>query len=276
MSSSSLTSTGNGELRSRETMATGVFRNFNFEAGFVPYWNTLWMFFGVAFLGGLLEPVTGYRAVGFVFLLGVLSVGTVASRGPVLFAAFLSAGTWDYFFIPPRFTLLIARPEDVLLCLTYFVAALITGYLASRARAREAVSHVREQRGQFLVEILDSVPDSRANSEILNLVTIRIASLLQGKCEFVPASDQGPCIVARKSSRPQVIETPIEQQGESFGVLVFERQSELDADDVVRAYLTTVCRLLALVLGRKAHTERKRPIEIPKQESVLGSRNDVR
>ena len=46
---------------------------------------------------------------------------------PVLLAALLSALIWDFFFIPPRFTLTIGSAEDRLLLLMYFIVALING-----------------------------------------------------------------------------------------------------------------------------------------------------
>lgn len=101
------------------------------------YWRTFLFLGAIGLVSGLVTPIIGYRAVGFVFLLGVLSVGYVATIGPVLFAAFLSALVWNIFFIPPRFTLFISNPDDIMLCVTYFVAAIITGVLTNRIRDRE-------------------------------------------------------------------------------------------------------------------------------------------
>ncbi len=82
-------------------------------------------------------PFIGYRAVGFVFLIGVLIVGSISTLGPVLFAAFVSTIAWNLFFIPPLFTFRISNPEDLILCLTYFIAAIITGVLTTKLRDRE-------------------------------------------------------------------------------------------------------------------------------------------
>lgn len=61
-------------------------------------------------------------------------MGSTASMGPVLFSAFLSTLAWNFLFIPPRFTFVINEAEDILLCFTYFVAAIITGVLTNRVR----------------------------------------------------------------------------------------------------------------------------------------------
>ncbi len=85
----------------------------------------------------LLTPLTGYGAISLIFLLGVLLAGMVLSRGPVLVVAALSALSWNFLFIPPRFTLHIAKVEDALTFATYFIIALTVGSLTAQLKARE-------------------------------------------------------------------------------------------------------------------------------------------
>ena len=85
----------------------------------------------------LLTPFTGYGAISLIFLLGVLLAGMVLSRGPVLLVAALSALSWNFLFIPPRFTLHIAKLEDALTFATYFIIALTVGSLTAQLKARE-------------------------------------------------------------------------------------------------------------------------------------------
>src|SRR3954466_4508708 len=84
-----------------------------------------------------LTPLISYGAISLIFLLGVLLAGTVLSRGPVLVVAALSALSWNFLFIPPLFTLHIAKLEDALTFATYFVVALTVGSLTAQLRARE-------------------------------------------------------------------------------------------------------------------------------------------
>jgi two-component system sensor histidine kinase KdpD len=85
----------------------------------------------------LLTPFTGYGAISLIYLLGVLLAGMVLSRGPVLLVAALSAVSWNFLFIPPRFTLHIAKLEDALTFATYFIIALTVGSLTAQLKARE-------------------------------------------------------------------------------------------------------------------------------------------
>ena len=85
----------------------------------------------------LLTPLTGYGAISLIFLLGVLLAGMVLNRGPVLLVAALSALSWNFLFIPPLFTLHIAKLEDGLTFATYFIIAITVGSLTAQLKARE-------------------------------------------------------------------------------------------------------------------------------------------
>ena len=85
----------------------------------------------------LLTPFIGYGAISLIFLLGVLLAGMFLDRGPVLLVAALSALSWNFLFIPPLFTLHIAKFEDALTFATYFIVALTVGSLTAQLKARE-------------------------------------------------------------------------------------------------------------------------------------------
>src|SRR4051794_37462503 len=84
-----------------------------------------------------LTPLISYAAISLIYLLGVLLAGMILSRGPVLLVATLSALSWNFLFIPPRFTLHIDKLEDALTFMTYFIVALTVGGLTAQLKARE-------------------------------------------------------------------------------------------------------------------------------------------
>ena len=107
---------------------------------FVPLKEYFTAVAGVAVLTGvcwLLTPLTGYGSISLIYLLGVLLAAMVLSRGPVLLVATLSALSWNFLFIPPRFTFHIAKVEDALTFATYFIIALTVGSLTAQLKARE-------------------------------------------------------------------------------------------------------------------------------------------
>ena len=65
---------------------------------------------------------------------------------PVLIAALLSALIWDFFFIPPRFTLTVGTAEDQLLLLMYFIVAMINAVLTNKIRQMEKEVKAKEEK----------------------------------------------------------------------------------------------------------------------------------
>lgn len=136
------------------------------KAGFFPYWFTLWFLVFVAFASYAVLPIIGYRAIGFLFLAAVLVVGSTATFGPILFAASFSALVWNYFFIPPQFTLAIKEPEDLMNFFALFVVAFVAGYLASRIKKQEQDLLERAHRSSVLYEFSRKIGEGKTIDQL--------------------------------------------------------------------------------------------------------------
>lgn len=99
------------------------------------------------------DEYIGYQVVSFILLFLVSILAIFYGTGPILLAATLSALTWDFFFIPPSFTLHIAQPVDVLMLIMFFIIALLNGILTSRVRRQEMKIRIREERTNALYEL---------------------------------------------------------------------------------------------------------------------------
>lgn len=98
-----------------------------------------------------LLPLIGYRVVAYVYLLVVLFLALFRGwgRAPTLVAAGLSAALWNLLFIPPRFTLAIHLPEDMMMVGLYFIIAAVVGNLTARIRQQEqAAARERELQAE--------------------------------------------------------------------------------------------------------------------------------
>jgi two-component system sensor histidine kinase KdpD len=108
-----------------------------FKSNFQPYAFAAGVVVATGFVNLGLMALAGPRVPGLVFLLVVVLLALIVGRGPVLLAGALSALGWNFFFLPPRFTFLIAKAEDALLFGLYFVVAIVLGQLVARIRAQE-------------------------------------------------------------------------------------------------------------------------------------------
>ncbi len=91
-------------------------------------------------------PYLGYHAVALILLVLTSLIATSFDILPVVVAATLSALTWNFFFIPPRFTFHITYSEDLLLFLLYFFIALVNGLLTVKIREAEAKARDKEEK----------------------------------------------------------------------------------------------------------------------------------
>lgn len=103
-----------------------------------------------------LVSITGYMFVALVFLLAVVLAALRFRRGPVMLMATLSAFCWNFFFIPPHYTLNIQKAEDWIMFGMFFIVALSMGSLTSRLRMREAAERRRLRQTDALLRVTQS------------------------------------------------------------------------------------------------------------------------
>jgi two-component system sensor histidine kinase KdpD len=118
---------------------------------------TLASWFGVS--------LTGYMAVGLLYLLATIALSLRVGRWPVLVAGVASALLWNFLFIPPLFTFAIAKFEDGMMFATYFAVALIAGQLTARIRAQERHERLREERAMALFHLTQALSAARSLDE---------------------------------------------------------------------------------------------------------------
>jgi two-component system sensor histidine kinase KdpD len=91
-----------------------------------------------------------YRVVALILLLVVSLTAMLFEFAPVLVASILSAILWDYFFIPPHFTLSIGTGEDTLMLIMYFAIAFVNITLTYKIRQIESNIIVEESNANTI------------------------------------------------------------------------------------------------------------------------------
>ena len=109
----------------------------------------------------------GYQVVSFALLFVVSALAFFFGTGPILLAATLSALIWDFFFIPPPYTLHVDKPEDMLMLIMFFIIALLSGVLTSRIRRQEQKIRVREERTNALYQLTRELSTATGIEEVI-------------------------------------------------------------------------------------------------------------
>jgi two-component system sensor histidine kinase KdpD len=254
-----------------------------------PYWS-YWIVFGVGLfvtiLGYFLTPMIGYKAVGFIFLVGILLLSLFVGQGPILLAATLSALSWDYLFIPPVFHFFLNKKfDDIVLLFIYFFTALIVGMLNSRIRQRDLFLYRREEKIEHLYEIMQEIAKS-PNFQYLRLnVDAKLKALFGGDFDILLKGEDNQLIFDSQISilngeteraaalwtfrkgkmagwstdtlpSAKAIYFPIKFSKIPIGVLVYypKAQNPLSLDEV--DFLQTVAEQLGIYLERYVFEER--------------------
>ena len=152
---------------------------------------------GITLISGVcfsLSEFMGYRVVAFVLLLAVSLIAVMFDILPVLLGAALSAFIWDFFFIPPRFTIHVNTTEDTILLVMYFVIAMINGVLTHKIRQIEKVARLKEERSNS-VKLYNTILNSLSHELRTPIATIVGATdNLQGN-KFLTEIDKEQLII---------------------------------------------------------------------------------
>jgi two-component system sensor histidine kinase KdpD len=157
------------------------------RAAFVPD-SPLWQYLaglGVAALctalNFLLDHKVPPHALALVYLLGVVLAALAIGRGPMLATAAASAVLWDYFFLPPRYTLYLTNVEDVMMFCMYFVVALVLGQLVSRIRWQERAERRREERSTALYLLTRDLADAADVDDVAQRLVRQVEQAFHAK-----------------------------------------------------------------------------------------------
>jgi two-component system sensor histidine kinase KdpD len=114
-----------------------------------------------------LTPAFDLANVALLYMLTVVLAGVRWGRGPAIFAAMLNVVAFDFFFVPPRFSLV---PYDIQYYLTFAVmlgVGVIIGQLSGGVRFQAKVASHREKRARVLYEFARDLAQLQTTSEVI-------------------------------------------------------------------------------------------------------------
>jgi len=159
-------------------------------------WYQYFMALGIVMLVAFLDrilidalPEIGYQAVGLTELLAVLLIAAYLGRGPALAAATMSAFSWNYLFIEPRYTFYISQPEDVILFGLYFAIAIFTGNLTARIRSQERQARTNADQSQALYTLAHETATAVTMDDVLHKALSQMEQMFDAEVAILMAED---------------------------------------------------------------------------------------
>lgn len=136
---------------------------------------------GMLLMAVLLIRATPLRSTESVALLLLLMAVLVNAAAFGFWTGILSAlgafGLFNYLFVEPKFSLLAARPQDVLMLAAFLAAAALTGFLAGRLREQLDAARGRARVLEVLVESSGAFATAADPDAILAVALRQIARL---------------------------------------------------------------------------------------------------
>jgi two-component system sensor histidine kinase KdpD len=136
----------------------------------------------VAGMTGILYLLRNALDTPIVALLYLLPVGLSTALwglGPGVAAAFCAFFTFNYFFIPPYYTLLVHRTQDILALVIFFVVAVTISQLVGRAQSSLTKAQAREREATYLYELSTALAGLRNQDAVTHILVERLREVFE-------------------------------------------------------------------------------------------------
>lgn len=148
------------------------------------------MFIIIVILYNVQESI-GYETVSLILLLIIFLLPLFNfERGPIILSAVVSAFAWDYYFIPPHFTMRIAKPEDTMMLFMFFIVAVTNGVLTSRLKTQKNVMIEKERKSNALYLLLKALSEGKDLDELLTNAVQQIKNVFGFESVIIFPADQ--------------------------------------------------------------------------------------
>lgn len=122
--------------------------------------DTLLAIVGVSLVTGVISLSHLYPqipTISFAYLLVVLALASTRGLYSAILASLVAFFSFDFFLVPPLYTFVVAKFEDLLALFVFLATAIITGQLASALRQRAEQASRRERETRILYELVRAV-----------------------------------------------------------------------------------------------------------------------
>lgn len=154
-----------------------------------------------ALLIGLLFQRFGITNVALVFLAAVLASAVSYGLWPSLFACLVAMLAYNFFFLPPRFTFVIADPDNVVALFFFTGVAIIASWLSARVRAQAISARERATTTESLYLFSRKLAGVFTLDDLLWATSFQFAQML--KARVVILLPEGKSIAVRAGYPPE-------------------------------------------------------------------------
>ncbi|HME40829.1 MAG TPA: two-component system sensor histidine kinase KdpD [Steroidobacteraceae bacterium] len=202
-----------------------------------------------------------------IFILTVVLVAVRFGRGPAALAAVLSVGSFDFFFVPPRFSFAVSDVQYLLTFGIMLTVGLITGQLTAGLRFQARVASHREERAGSLYEIARDLSGAVQIDQVVRISDESIERTFRAGAALLLPNELGQLTVtSARTDAALTVDIGIAQWAFDKGQPAGFSTDTLPGTDVLYIPLRAPIRSRG-VLAVKAHN--RRLLRIPEQRQLL-------
>ena len=125
------------------------------------------------------------------YLLGVMFIAMRFGRGPSVLSAVLSVATFDFFFVPPRFSFAVSDVQYLVTFAVMLAVGLIVSTLTVNLRSQAKISHHRERRAGVLYTLTRELGSTQTEDEVARVAVKHIGEEFEGQGVVLLPDHQG-------------------------------------------------------------------------------------
>jgi two-component system sensor histidine kinase KdpD len=127
-------------------------------------------------LVALIEAAVDIENASAVFLIGVSAVAIIFGTWPAVATAIGAFLLYNFFFVDPRLTFTVSRPQELLTLILLLFAGVVIGRLAGLQRQREREARDRERQARALFAISGELVRAERLPDAIRAVAERLAT----------------------------------------------------------------------------------------------------
>lgn len=202
----------------------------NNEFSYTGYYVAAIVCGATALIATLLMQYFELANVVMLYLLGVILISSRYGRGPGVFSSFISVATFDFIFVPPRFSFSVSDTQYLLTFAVMLIVALVVSNLTANLRYQAMVAMHRERRSQTLYALGKALASALTASHIIEISTHHLTGIFKSKvCILLPNDDEKVVMPFQSREEPsQATQAPHNQLDVDLGVAqwVYDHQQQ--------------------------------------------------
>jgi two-component system sensor histidine kinase KdpD len=205
----------------------------------------LFAFLLIAITTATLFMLRGLLDTTLIALLYLIPLGVITARWGLaagIAGAILTFFVFNYFFIPPFYTMAVHRPIDVVILVIFLVVAIVISQLVGRAQEGLAAATAREREATQLYELSTALAGLPNDHAIAEMLAKQVSAIAQG--EYVELSVTSSHVLnyrlpeSHPPARPPELIVPIEAARGTLGEIRLWRAAPAISSSEKRLFQT--------------------------------------